>query len=121
MATKKNNKKTAPKKAGSKSKKNTKKNTQSKVYQVRDVINEPLPFSNTTQDNNETLNNSVVEQPAQVYLEPKPADIYEKLPEEEYNNTYKNHMLPTTNRLGDYIFVFVGIVVVIGLLALLAL
>ena len=122
MATKKDNKKTAPKKAGSKSKKNTKKNTQAKVYQVSDVINEPLPSYNTIPDNNETLNNVSVEQQDQVYTPVSTPDISEKLPEEEYADRYKNDILPSTsNKYGDYIFAFVGIAVVIGLLLVLAL
>lgn len=120
MATKKNNKKNSGKKAAKKSKKNVKKIQETNVYQVKDVINEPLPFSNI-QETEPLKVEEVPTSPEQVYaVEPAPTttpDIYEKEPEQApvYNN---NDEKPAKDN--DTLYIILGLVVVLSLLVFFA-
>lgn len=126
MATKKNNKKSNKKSTSKTSKKKTNKAAETKVYQMKDIINEPLPFSNIqeTEPAKVEENISTIPEPTvSVVVETTPSttpDIYEKLPEEDNVKSYNNSVIPKINETGDMLFIIGGILILLGLLALLA-
>jgi hypothetical protein len=123
MATKKNTKNNTTKKTTKKVKKNVKKTLETKVYQVDDVINEPLPFSNVSNEEPIKIEENISNVETTPVAEPTPTttpDIYEKLPEEDNNATYSNNVVPKANGSKDILFIIGGIIILLGLLALLA-